>query len=166
MPASHEIKSICGVVVPFCCRSEFQDTPEVIVSGGNMQSASSALIWIFRVCSCPSQPSLKTGSFGKVHVVDGINNWRSRQRAAIEVPAVEALEGAVASSNIGKLDIDFAVRTIAENTNVDDFAVFRTALFFEVLFKVFGPVRVGLAGSNVSKDSDTTRKVKTHVASS
>ena len=82
------------------------------------------------------------------------------------LPAVEALEGAVASSNIGKLDIDFAVRTIAENTNVDDFAVFRTALFFEVLFKVFGPVRVGLAGSNVSKDSDTTRKVKTHVASS
>lgn len=166
MPASDEMKIICRVVIPFCCTIKLQNTPEVIVSSENMQSASSALIWICRVGSCLSRPFLKTGSFGEVHVVDGINNWRGRQRAAIEVPAVEALEGAVASSNIGKLDINLAVRTIAENTDVDDFAVFRAALFFEVFFEVFGPVRIGLANAYVSKNSDTTIKMKTHVDSS
>jgi hypothetical protein len=90
-------------------------------------------------------PILESGSLGEVHVVHSIDNWRSRQRAAIKVPAVEALEGAVASSKIGKLDINLAVRTIAENTDVDDFAVFRAALFFEIFFEIFGPVRVGLA---------------------
>jgi hypothetical protein len=90
-------------------------------------------------------PILESGSLGEVHVVHSIDNWRSRQRAAIKVPAVEALEGAVASGKIGKLDINLAVRTIAENTDVDDFAVFRAALFFEIFFEIFGPVRVGLA---------------------
>lgn len=116
--------------------------------------------------SCLSQPFLKTSSFREVHVVDGVNNWGGRQRAAIEVPAVEALEGAVASSNIGKLDINLAVRTIAENTDVDDFAVFGAALFFEVFFQIFGPVGIGLASAYVSEGSDTTMKMKTHVASS
>lgn len=33
---------------------------------------------------------------------------------------------------------------------MDDFAVFRTALFFEVLFEVFGPVGIGLAGPTLA----------------
>ena len=93
------------------------------------------------------RPVLESGGLGEVHVVHSIDNWRSRQRAAIEIPAVEALEGTVASGNIGKLDINLAVRTITENTNVDDFAVFRAALFFEIFFEVFSPVRVGLAST-------------------
>lgn len=109
---------------------------------------------------------LKTGGLWEVHVVHSIDNWRSRQRAAIEIPAVEALEGAVASGKIGKLDINLAVRTIAENTDVDDFAVFRAALFFEVFLEIFGPVRISLTSIKVNRGSDRYRKDKTYVASS
>jgi hypothetical protein len=109
---------------------------------------------------------LKTGGLWEVHIVHSIDNWRSRQRAAIKVPAVEALEGAVASGKIGKLDINLAVRTIAKNTDVDDFAVFRAALFFEIFFEVFGPVRIGLAGVKVSRGSGRYGEENTYVASS
>jgi len=107
-----------------------------------------------------ARPCSKIGSLGKVHVVHSIDNWRSRQRAAIKVPAVEALEGAVASSKIGKLDIDLAVRTIAENADVDDFAVFGAALFFEVLFEVLGPVRIGLASGILALFQASTGRKK------
>lgn len=89
--------------------------------------------------------ALQVGSLREVHVVDSIDNWRSRQRATVKIPAVKALEGIVASGNFGKFDIDFAIRAVTVDANVNDLAIFDAAFFLEVFFEILGPIGIGLS---------------------
>lgn len=67
----------------------------------------------------------------------------SRQRATAKVPAVETLERVVATGEVGELDIDLSILAVAEQADVDDFAILIGTLAAEVIFQVFDPVRIG-----------------------
>lgn len=66
---------------------------------------------------------LESGCLWVVHVVNSIDDWLCCQCTSAEVPSIETLEGVVAASKVGELDIDLAIVAVAEEADVDDFAV-------------------------------------------
>lgn len=106
----------------------------------------SGLDWSCSSCGA----KLEVCSFREVHVVDGIDDWLGSERSPTKVTAIEALEGVVAALHVGKLDVDFTVVRVAEETAVHNGAIPVVALFTEVVFEVFHPVRFGFPNETVS----------------
>ena len=81
----------------------------------------------------------EVGSRAVQRVVDLVHNIGSTDNTEVECPAVESLQGLLATADGVELDKDLAVG-IGVDGDVNDFAVLLIALDFDLDLKLLGPV--------------------------